>query len=58
MMACVACPGHVYRDPATRQIFTVTHVGKWLVRVIDEQVDEPRMLNKSMFEKDCVQVSV
>ena len=57
-MPCEAIPGHFYRDPDSGQIFEVTHVMARMMRVLDHTAGrEPRMLNRSIFERDCVQVS-
>lgn len=58
-MSCIAAPGHFYLDPYGR-VFEVTKVDPWLVEVVDHAVKskrEIRLLNRRMFEHDCVQVS-
>ena len=60
VMACIAAPGHFYLDPRSRQVFEVRSVTIWIVEVIDCAVKtkkEIRLFNRSMFERDCVQVS-
>ena len=57
-MSCTVHVGHFYRDPDSGQIFEVTHVMRQMMRVLDHTAGrEPRMLNRSLFERDCVQVS-
>jgi len=56
-MACIAVVGQFYRDPRSGQLFEVTHVMRQMMRVIDVKADEPRMLNRWIFERDCKQVS-
>jgi hypothetical protein len=56
-MPCNVIVGHFYRDPESKQLFEVTHVMPRMIRVIDCQADEPRLLNRMQFERDCEQVS-